>query len=182
MASYIESLLMRDEEIIYAAKLHWVIYIPGLLFTCVGWALSHFGPITLIYRYTGYIINQPELIAIIRYAVLGLTGIGVFMLIESYLRVQRTELAVTNRRVLAKFGLISRNTVELFLSKVEGANVEQGIIGRMLGYGSIHVKGTGTGMTPIDGIGYPEMFQRVLLEQIRQRHVRTETDTRGDDD
>ncbi|MGE3770930.1 MAG: PH domain-containing protein [Bdellovibrionales bacterium] len=179
MASYLESLLMRDEEVVYAAKLHWVTYLPSLLLLAISWTLAHYGPASLLYRYTGIAIQQPALLEIINYIVFGATVISVLMLFEAYLRIARTELAVTNRRVLAKFGIVSRTTFELFLSKVEGANVEQGIIGRMLGYGSIHVKGTGTGMTPIDRISHPEFFQRVLLEQIRRRHDSELGDERG---
>lgn len=169
---YLETLLMRDEQILYAARLHWVTYVPALMFTCFGWALAYFGPAELIYNYTGYVLPDERFYQIMDYVVLAVVVCGILMLMEAYLRTRRTELVVTNRRVMAKFGIWSRHTFELFLNKVEGAQIEQGIIGRLLSYGSVHVKGTGSGMTPIDRISYPEFFQRVLLEQIRQRHIR----------
>jgi uncharacterized membrane protein YdbT with pleckstrin-like domain len=54
-----------------------------------------------------------------------------------------SEFAVTNRRVIIKVGLIRRRTVELRLEKVESIGVDQSILGRILGYGTIIVHGTG---------------------------------------
>lgn len=169
MTSYLQTLLMRDEHIVHAARLHWVIYINAIIFTCIGWALAHFNPVNLLWQYARFQLPEQWMEQGLHYLVMLIVILGVGMIFEAYLRQSRTELVITNRRVMVKFGLVSRHTVELFLSKVEGANIEQGVLGRLLGYGSIHVKGTGTGMTPIDNIANPEIFQRVLLEQIRQR-------------
>jgi len=54
-----------------------------------------------------------------------------------------SEFAITNKRIIIKVGLISRRTLELNLSKVESVNVVQSILGRILGYGTITVIGTG---------------------------------------
>jgi uncharacterized membrane protein YdbT with pleckstrin-like domain len=178
MASYINSVLMRDEELIFAARLHWIIYFWGLVITITGWAFSFYGMDRIFGNVAN--VNLPKWIGqFSSYINLAIVIFGVILLIFAYIRQQTTELAVTNRRVLAKFGVISRTTFELFLDKVEGVNVDQTIMGRMLGYGSIHVKGTGGGMSPIDSIYYPEFFQRVLLEQIRLRHDRND---KGNDD
>lgn len=172
--AYLETVLMRDEHIIYAARLHWITYVPAFMFTGFGWYLAHMGPANLILQYTGFTLPDPRFYVILNYIVLAVVAMGVLMLLEAYMRIKRTEMVVTNRRVLAKFGILSRDTFELFLTKVEGAQIEQGVLGRMLGYGSVHVKGTGSGMTPFDRIDSPEFFHRALMEQIRQRHVREE--------
>ena len=171
MSSYIESVLMRDEDIIYAARLHWIIYFTPLFVTLAGWSLCFYGVDQIYARLTPYHMPK-EILPVLRFAYLGVVSLGVVLMLFAYIRQQTTELAVTNRRVLAKFGIISRDTLELFLDKVEGVNVEQTVTGRLLGFGSIHVRGTGGGMSPIDSIYYPEFFQRILLEQIRQRHDR----------
>ncbi len=54
-----------------------------------------------------------------------------------------TELAVTNKRIITKSGLIQRNTTEMFLEKVESIQVDQGILGRIFDFGSITISGTG---------------------------------------
>ncbi len=71
-----------------------------------------------------------------------------------------SEFAITNKRVVIKTGFVSRHTLEMNLSKVESVNVEQSILGRMLGYGSIIVIGTG-GTTEVFGkIANPMEFRR----------------------
>jgi len=77
-----------------------------------------------------------------------------------------TELAVTSKRVIAKFGFIRRNTVELNHSKVESFHVEQGVLGRILGFGTLHINGTGGGITPIPNISDPLGFRRRAMEAI----------------
>ena len=78
-----------------------------------------------------------------------------------------TELAITNKRVIAKWGIIRRNVVDVSNTKVEGITYHQGIIGRIFGFGSILVRGTGVGQVPIPFIEHPEFFKheagRVLL-------------------
>jgi uncharacterized membrane protein YdbT with pleckstrin-like domain len=71
---------------------------------------------------------------------------------------------VTNKRVIAKFGFISRRTVEIKLSKVESMQVEQGILGRIFNFGSLVVAGAGTPQAPIPGISDPLAFRTKFME------------------
>src|SRR5258706_10847674 len=57
--------------------------------------------------------------------------VGLFILIWAWILYRTTEFAVTDRRVIAKAGLVSRRTVEMFLDKVESLNVEQTVAGRL---------------------------------------------------
>jgi uncharacterized membrane protein YdbT with pleckstrin-like domain len=75
-----------------------------------------------------------------------------------------TELAITNKRVIAKFGLIRRNTIEMNISKVESIQVDQGILGRMFNFGSILVAGAGDPKAPIPGISEPLKFRKMFFE------------------
>jgi uncharacterized membrane protein YdbT with pleckstrin-like domain len=63
------------------------------------------------------------------------------------------EFAITNKRVIIKTGLISRKTFEMNHTKIESVNVDQGILGRMLGYGTIRIVGSG---------GTKEVFPKIL--------------------
>ncbi len=73
-----------------------------------------------------------------------------------------SEFAVTNRRVIIKVGLVSRKTVELNLEKVESIGVEQSVLGRILGYGTIVVVGTGGTKEPFLHIADPMGFRRAV--------------------
>ena len=71
-----------------------------------------------------------------------------------------SEFAVTNKRVIIKVGLISRRTLEMNLSKIESVNVNQTIIGRLIGFGTIVVIGTGGTKEPFERISNPMQFRR----------------------
>jgi len=73
-----------------------------------------------------------------------------------------SEFAVTNRRVIIKVGLVWRKTVEMNLEKVESIGVEQTVLGRILGYGTIVVVGTGGTNEPFPRIADPMGFRRAV--------------------
>ncbi|MBL0162529.1 MAG: PH domain-containing protein [Xanthomonadales bacterium] len=91
-------------------------------------------------------------------------GLGLVFLIIAYVRYQSTELAVTTKRVIVKHGLIRRQTVEINLAKVESIQVDQGILGRMLNFGTLIVAGTGTSHAPLAGIADPMAFRKAFIE------------------
>ena len=90
--------------------------------------------------------------------------IGLGFLIWAWVRVRSTEIAITNRRVIAKFGFIKRHTVEINLEKVEALRVEQGFWGRLLNYGTIFISGAGTSVAPFPDIADPLVFRRKFME------------------
>ena len=90
--------------------------------------------------------------------------IGVIFLAGALIRYNTTELVVTNRKVLAKFGLIKRNSIEILITKIESVRLNQGILGRIFNYGDIILAGAGTPQEPIIGISDPLGFRRRFIE------------------
>ena len=82
-------------------------------------------------------------------------GLGLLFWAAAGVKYFTTELAITNKRVIAKFGLISRSTIEINLQKIESIQVNQGFFGRIFNYGSIVVSGAGNPQAPIPGISNP---------------------------
>ena len=74
------------------------------------------------------------------------------------------EFAITNKRVIIKTGLISLKTVELNLSKIESVNVDQSVLGRILGYGSLKIVGTGGTKEIFPNINKPLTFRKKFQE------------------
>jgi len=138
---------MSGEEVVYRAKVHWMIYLMGLFFIVLG--------IT--------IIASAKEIALL--GVLLVIG-GLIDLFKAFIFKMSTELVVTTKRVIAKFGFIKRTTMELNHSKVESLSVDQGIIQRILNAGTITVHGTGGGKTPIPNIDEPLIFRTNAMETI----------------
>ncbi len=84
------------------------------------------------------------------------------MFIADLIRQWTTEMVITNKRIVVKTGLIRRETFDNRLAKVEGVSVEQGIIGRIFGYGSVTVRGVGIGSLTIPGIANAQGFKNAF--------------------
>ena len=91
-------------------------------------------------------------------------GLGLIFLGYAYVKYKTTELAITNRRVIVKFGFISRRTVELNINKVETVQVDQSVLGRLFDFGTLVISGAGTAQEPIAGIAEPMAFRKAFME------------------
>jgi uncharacterized membrane protein YdbT with pleckstrin-like domain len=94
-----------------------------------------------------------------------LFGVGLLILLSVWIRYKSTELTVTNKRVVAKFGFIRRSTVEIGIRKIESIQIHQGLLGRIFDFGSIVMAGAGNPQAPIPGISEPMEFRKRFLEQ-----------------
>ena len=161
--SYLQKQLMPDEKIIHIATLHWIIFLPGMLFTGLGLFCSFFG-----YSVASFIMGSTQMAAIFGKIITGGCLVcalaGLILLIGSTIRQSTTELAITNRRLIAKYGMISRSTFEIMINRVTGVNFDQTIMGRMLGYGTVLVHGAGGDISPFDVLANPQLFQRALMD------------------
>jgi uncharacterized membrane protein YdbT with pleckstrin-like domain len=142
--SYVQANLMPNEQVIATGQVHWWGYVPGALFTILGLLL---------------------VIASGAFGWLLLVG-GLVLLLKAWIHAFSTELAITNKRVIAKFGFIRRSTVELLHKNVESFHVDQGIIGRIFNFGTVVINGTGGVRTPIPSIAAPLEFRRQALSTI----------------
>jgi len=152
---YVVSNLMPGERVVYAARMHWFIFVPGAALFIIGLLfLSTAGTNRNTY---------PRRDPAATFATLSFI-IAAASLIHAYIVRLSTELAVTTKRVIAKAGLISRRTVELNHGKVESFLVNQGILGRIFNFGTIVIQGTGGGTTPIRKIDNPLEFRREAMQ------------------
>jgi uncharacterized membrane protein YdbT with pleckstrin-like domain len=137
---YVESNLLPNEQITYRANLHWVIYaLPAIVFLVA---------ILVALGGGGWIAGMA----------IGI--VGFVLLLPPWIRASSSEFAITNKRVLIKVGLIRRHSLELLLQKVEGIGVDQGVLGRILGYGTITVSGVGGTKETFQMISNPLEFRR----------------------
>ena len=97
-------------------------------------------------------------------SILCLVIVGFFMLAAAMIRSSSSEFAVTSRRVIIKVGLLARKTIELNLSKIESIDVDQSIWGRIFGYGTIMIVGTGGTREPFRNIANPLEFRKAVNE------------------
>ena len=82
--------------------------------------------------------------------------------LRAFIRRVTTELAVTDHRVIYKSGLLSRHTIEMNRDKVESVDVDQSFLGRIFGYGTVIVRGTGGSLEPMRNIDDPLTFRTYI--------------------
>lgn len=186
MARYVDTALRPGEKILYDARVHWAIFIAPLWqLIFFGIVASVFGFFTMIARADGDFraafseIGKATgfhwlegfspfsiVFVIIVFAAFG----GIVRALIYYFN---SDFVLTDRRVIAKFGLLSRTTSEQRLSKVESIHVYQSFLGRLLNYGNITVTGTGSSETKFGPMVDPVACKHALEEQldkVRDRH------------
>ncbi len=102
------------------------------------------------------------LIAFLNLLFLGVFIIGIIKFIKMMINKWTTERVLTDLRYIQKTGWIKRDTEEIRISKIEEIDLKQSILGRILGYGSINISGTGSGKITLELIDDPLIFQKNL--------------------
>ena len=143
--SYVKEVLQPGETVLFASRLHWLLYVPGAILVLVG-------VVIMLGRYGSI---PGALNDIVWGAALLCFAIGSVLMAHAWFRRWTTEIAVTNRRVIYKRGFIRRYTVEMHMDKVESIDVDQTVLGRIFDFGDVIVRGTGTGFEPLHMIEAP---------------------------
>jgi uncharacterized membrane protein YdbT with pleckstrin-like domain len=165
--SYVESNLVPGETVIYATRLHWIVMLWHIVVGCLLLGLP--GVLLLCYALSQTGIESKPL-HVMEGGGVALLVCGVVAILMGMLRRNATEMAVTNRRVVVKTGLLSRKTIEMLLNKVESIEVNETPFGRMLGYGTIVVIGTGGTPEPFHQVAHPLEFRSQVQQQIEKLH------------
>jgi len=162
---YVDRNLVPGETLLYRTRHHWLVlmgpFFGGLLLLVPGIALMVEAIATR--DSAGLVVGSATIspkVMVVSGVILAAAAIIIF----SYGVAKRnaTEMAVTNRRVLIKTGMTSRRTLDLMLSRVESIGVEETAAGRVLGYGSVVVRGTGGTPEPFLMIAHPQEFRRAV--------------------
>lgn len=164
--SYVEKMLLPDERVLCITTLHWVVYTEGLMITIFGGLFGYFTPI-----FVGVVVGSAageQLSRLLGGIAFFIIIIGTLLLLFAYARQVSTELAVTNRRVIAKYGIVARTTYEIMVTRISGSNFEQSFMGRLLGFGTVIVHGAGGDISPFDRIGDPEAFYKALMQVLER--------------
>jgi uncharacterized membrane protein YdbT with pleckstrin-like domain len=144
---YVDQVLQPGETIRGVTSVSWVGFLPGLFLWIVA---------ILLLVFIAPWSQGSGAIAIVGWiAALAAFVVGAGLLIKHWWRRFTTEVAVTDRRVICKVGFVKRRTVEMHMDKVESVDVAQTILGRLLNYGDITIRGTGETMETLRMIDRP---------------------------
>jgi uncharacterized membrane protein YdbT with pleckstrin-like domain len=169
--SYAEKNLVAGETLLYQTRHHWIVLLGPVL---VSLLLEILG---LVFLVESAVHKAPKRSASDHgelgaggLAIIGLLLLlaGAATLVYGLAKRNATEMAVTNKRVLIKTGLASRRTLDLMLSRVESIAVDESFLGRILGFGSVIVRGTGGTPEAFFLIAHPQEFRRAVQEQTGQ--------------
>ena len=143
--SYVKKTLQNGEVVELTAKLHWINYLfVGFLFAVSA--------LLWIYSLVPEDYNKSD----ISWLVLFFAGWGVYQ----FLKLWVIEMAVTNKRVVLRKGIIAIDTDELKNTKIEGIEVEQSVMGRILNYGNVCFGGVGIGKLVFANVSQPLEIKR----------------------
>jgi len=148
--SYVEKHLIPGESVQYETKLHWIVMLGHAVVAILLALLAIAIPITWtllgVKKKGASVPGAVYVVALLCFLV------GGALFLVGLLRRRATEMAVTSKRVIVKTGIAERRTVEILLSRIESVAVDEPALGRLLGYGTVIVRGTG---------GTPEMFEKI---------------------
>ncbi len=189
---YVQQSLGPNEEILLGARFHWIYTFKAVMwivfglmagiaiaYAAVWWEVNQ----TIRELYDGLPENQYEqaeeyivakkggylkilwgLEPILRFSILAIFILGLFIFANMMIVKATTEIAITTDRLIHKRGMIARHVVELSMDRIEGVNVRQGVTGRILGYGRVTVRGMGVGEVILPPIAEPIEFRRAVQE------------------
>jgi uncharacterized membrane protein YdbT with pleckstrin-like domain len=150
---YIESNLVPGEKMLYRTRMHWIVLLKPFLLAVV----LLFLPGALLLWWRGRDMTWPAV---------ALFALGIIVITYGMVKRNATEMAVTDKRVIIKQGISSRKTLELVLAKVESIVVNETVMGRMLGYGTLVLRGTGGTYETFFEIAHPSEFRNQVQNQI----------------
>ena len=149
MGRYIDDILQPGEKVLYSTNAHWIFYLPAI----AAWIVA--AVLLVLSRMT----TTDSLILVCLAAAVVVAVVALVLTAKAWFHRWTTETDVTNLRVVHKTGFIKRRTFEMSLDKVESVDVNQSILGRILNYGSVTVRGVGEGAETIDTIASPLDFR-----------------------
>ncbi|MGC2330787.1 MAG: PH domain-containing protein [Candidatus Acidiferrales bacterium] len=162
--SYVAKNLVAGETLVYRTGVHWSVLIrPIILAIFIGGG----GVASCALR------RDLLIVAVV------LLLVAAIVLISAIVRRNSTEIGVTNRRVIIKTGMLSRRSLEIMLPKVESIRIDEPAMGRILGYGTVVIHGTGGTPEPFAKIAHPAEFRREVQQQMDLAASRGTNSTAG---
>ncbi len=93
-----------------------------------------------------------------------LLGYGIYKCVSILIMKATTEICITDRRFIYKRGWLNRQSTEFDISTIEGCNYAQSFLGRIFGFGTLNIRGTGIGDLALPIIAHPVAFRRSIID------------------
>ena len=162
--SYVEKHLIPGESVQYETKLHWIVMLGHIAIAAAFEFLALTFLIGSFSSWKSAPVAPPRMVMYVGTLICFALG-GIFLFV-GLLKRKVTEMAVTSKRVIVKTGIAERRTVEILLSRIESVAVDEPALGRLLGYGTVIVRGTGGTPETFEKIYHPLEFREQVQRQI----------------
>lgn len=149
--------LIQGEKILCSAKWHWINYALFVLFGIAG--------VYLFFRMKEMKEENPYIDDVMFI----IPAILILIAIIGFISIEHSEFVITNRRIIIKSGIIMRQSYELRLEMLESIQVYQGILGIVLGYGTIMVHGVGASRGIAMRLESPLEFRQHFFEELSKQ-------------
>ena len=149
--SYIQQSLGEGETVIIYARFHPLYFVAAWLALLIPLLLF----LAALIRANAY--SDPYVLGTGLLFLLGLVTFARMMI-----RQWSTEIGITSHRFVEKYGLLSMHTNEIALPNIEGVRVNQSVLGRLFGYGTVRIEGTGVDSVTTPAIADPVGFVRAI--------------------
>jgi uncharacterized membrane protein YdbT with pleckstrin-like domain len=142
---YIEDNLSAGEKIVYRANVSVaVLIITGVFFAFIIWLSSKVSP----------------------FMVTIMTFLTIIIILRVLVAMFTTEIALTDRRIIGKRGVLQHHSLEILLNKVESISVKRTLMGMMFGFGTVTITGSGGTRESFASIDKPNEFRKRVNDQI----------------
>ena len=157
---YAEKNLAPGETVLYRARYHWVFYRFPVIVVILAAALAIAASSTRSAQ-AWKEVGRPLMWLAGGFVVIALAA---WVLLR--IRSRFDEFVVTSRRVIRKVGTFAREIQQAPIEKIQDVTVEQGVLGRMLGYGTVIVEtASEKGMLVFPLIARPDGFRNHISRQ-----------------
>ncbi len=162
---YVEDILLPGEKILHHAKVHYVLYFPGFMMMAAAIGLMYFMP-----DFLNWMNAAPDtastLTGLAKFLSITCFMAGIAFLLKAWLKIYSTELVITNRRILLKVGVSTATTAEIDRSRISSVIVHKTLLGRMLNYGWINIRGYSGNITGLPAMAKPHEIQKHIYHEI----------------
>lgn len=147
--SYVDNNLVKDEKIVSRAEVNMVAIVPTVIEAIIVVIIA-------------FIIADMLWFDALKGIAIAAAAIFV---VAKFLKIKNTELAVTNKKIIGKTGLINTKVMDSPINKINNISVEQGFGGKIFGYGKIVVS-TSSGGYEFDFIKSADTFRHSVMNEI----------------
>lgn len=163
--------LQDEEKILSIAKTHWFVMFKIVVIQCLITLISLLILISVV-----QIKGEMQHSSVYGFVLFLIPDILLLLALRKQIHSWCREFVITDNRVLDKYGILSRSISEFRYEKIESCDVEQGILGRLFGFGSIIVRGVGGSSIIEHYVKEPFEFKQYLINVISNKNESHKSD------